>query len=99
MASEDETDKAVTEAQARKAECSAVIATATVRGVVYLPHLDYDLQRLGPDHPGTPARVAEVDRAAGLRLRRNSAERMPYFLSRRCSAERSMPACCAAAVT
>ncbi len=32
---------------------------------VYLPHLDYDLQRLGPDHPGTPARVGEVDAAAG----------------------------------
>ncbi|MDA1195501.1 MAG: alkaline phosphatase family protein [Planctomycetota bacterium] len=34
--------------------------------LVYLPHLDYDLQRLGPDDPGTPARVAEVDAAAGV---------------------------------
>jgi predicted AlkP superfamily pyrophosphatase or phosphodiesterase len=31
---------------------------------VYLPHLDYDLQRFGPDHAATPARVAEVDREA-----------------------------------
>jgi predicted AlkP superfamily pyrophosphatase or phosphodiesterase len=28
---------------------------------VYLPHLDYDLQRLGPKHPGIPAQVAAVD--------------------------------------
>lgn len=33
---------------------------------VYLPHLDYDLQRFGPDHAGVPARVAEVDREAAL---------------------------------
>lgn len=33
--------------------------------LVYLPHLDYDLQRHGPDDPGTAERVAEVDRAAG----------------------------------
>lgn len=32
--------------------------------LVYLPHLDYDLQRFGPDDPRTPARVAELDRAA-----------------------------------
>ncbi len=31
--------------------------------LVYLPHLDYDLQRFGPDAPGTAARVAELDRA------------------------------------
>ncbi len=29
--------------------------------LVYLPHLDYDLQRLGPRHPGIPAQVAAVD--------------------------------------
>lgn len=29
--------------------------------LVYLPHLDYDLQRLGPNHPGIPAQVAAVD--------------------------------------
>jgi len=33
---------------------------------VYLPHLDYDLQRLGPDHPHTPARVAELDREVAV---------------------------------
>lgn len=31
---------------------------------VYLPHLDYDLQRLGPDHPDIPLRVGEIDRVA-----------------------------------
>jgi predicted AlkP superfamily pyrophosphatase or phosphodiesterase len=34
--------------------------------LVYLPHLDYDLQRFGPGHPDVPRRVAEVDRAAGV---------------------------------
>ncbi|MFO0932630.1 MAG: alkaline phosphatase family protein [Planctomycetota bacterium] len=34
--------------------------------LVYLPHLDYDLQRLGPDHPGTAARVAELDREVAV---------------------------------
>ncbi len=29
--------------------------------LVYLPHLDYDLQRFGPRHPGIPAQVAAVD--------------------------------------
>lgn len=29
--------------------------------LVYLPHLDYDLQRLGPNHPDIPAQVAAVD--------------------------------------
>ncbi|MDE2367413.1 MAG: alkaline phosphatase family protein [Burkholderiales bacterium] len=29
--------------------------------LVYLPHLDYDLQRYGPKHPGIPAQVAAVD--------------------------------------
>jgi len=33
---------------------------------VYLPHLDYDLQRVGPEAPGTAARVAEVDAAAAI---------------------------------
>jgi predicted AlkP superfamily pyrophosphatase or phosphodiesterase len=33
--------------------------------LVYLPHLDYDYQRVGP---GDPARVREVDAAAGLVL-------------------------------
>jgi predicted AlkP superfamily pyrophosphatase or phosphodiesterase len=34
--------------------------------LVYLPHLDYDLQRHGPAHPATPERVAEADAAAGV---------------------------------
>ena len=29
--------------------------------LVYLPHLDYDLQRLGPNHADIPAQVAAVD--------------------------------------
>lgn len=33
--------------------------------LVYLPHLDYDLQRLGPNHPDIPAAVAEVDMLCG----------------------------------
>jgi len=34
--------------------------------LVYLPHLDYNLQRLGPRDPRIVADVADVDRAAGL---------------------------------
>ncbi len=33
--------------------------------LVYLPHLDYDLQRLGPKDPRIPAAVADIDRVAG----------------------------------
>ena len=33
--------------------------------LVYLPHLDYDLQRYGPNHPGIPAQVAAVDALCG----------------------------------
>jgi predicted AlkP superfamily pyrophosphatase or phosphodiesterase len=33
--------------------------------LVYLPHLDYDLQRLGPRHPDIAQRVREVDEVAG----------------------------------
>lgn len=33
--------------------------------LVYLPHLDYDLQRLGPNHPDIPAAVAEIDALCG----------------------------------
>ncbi len=33
--------------------------------LVYLPHLDYDLQRLGPEHPAIPKAVAEVDTLCG----------------------------------
>jgi predicted AlkP superfamily pyrophosphatase or phosphodiesterase len=33
--------------------------------LVYLPHLDYDLQRFGPEHPSIPQALQAVDRAAG----------------------------------
>lgn len=33
--------------------------------LVYLPHLDYGLQRHGPDHPDTAKDLAEIDRVAG----------------------------------
>ena len=33
--------------------------------LVYLPHLDYDLQRFGPKHPAIPAQVAAVDALCG----------------------------------
>jgi predicted AlkP superfamily pyrophosphatase or phosphodiesterase len=33
--------------------------------LVYLPHLDYDLQRLGPDHAAIPAAVAAIDALCG----------------------------------
>jgi predicted AlkP superfamily pyrophosphatase or phosphodiesterase len=33
--------------------------------LVYLPHLDYDLQRFGPDDSAIPRALGEVDRAAG----------------------------------
>lgn len=29
--------------------------------LVYLPHLDYPLQKLGPDHPDTPSHVGQID--------------------------------------
>lgn len=37
--------------------------------LVYLPHLDYDLQRFGPDTPQTRRLVQEVDEAAGVILK------------------------------
>ena len=33
--------------------------------LVYLPHLDYNLQRLGPAHPAIRADVAQVDALCG----------------------------------
>lgn len=33
--------------------------------LVYLPHLDYGLQKLGPNHPDIPKHVAAVDDVAG----------------------------------
>jgi predicted AlkP superfamily pyrophosphatase or phosphodiesterase len=36
--------------------------------LVYLPHLDYGLQKLGPGHPDIPRHVAEVDAVVGKML-------------------------------
>jgi len=33
--------------------------------LVYLPHLDYALQKLGPDHPDIPTHVREIDGVVG----------------------------------
>jgi predicted AlkP superfamily pyrophosphatase or phosphodiesterase len=33
--------------------------------LVYLPHLDYSLQRLGPDHPNIPEDLGRIDRIVG----------------------------------
>ena len=33
--------------------------------LVYLPHLDYALQKLGPDHPGIAAELRAIDAVAG----------------------------------
>lgn len=33
--------------------------------LVYLPHLDYGLQKLGPDHPDIPRQLREVDAICG----------------------------------
>ncbi len=41
--------------------------------LVYLPHLDYDLQRFGPNHPGIPAQVAAVDALCEPLIKRASA--------------------------
>jgi len=49
--------------------------------LVYLPHLDYDLQRFGPDTPRTARLVREVDEAAGVVLdaaRENGAAVMAF---------------------
>jgi len=55
--------------------CSDWIARAAARvmkehrptlALVYLPHLDYDLQRFGPDSPVVPERLREVDSCAGV---------------------------------
>ena len=37
--------------------------------LVYLPHLDYALQRLGPDDPGIAKDLAETDEVAGLLIK------------------------------
>ncbi len=37
--------------------------------LLYLPHLDYDLQRLGPKHPGIARNLAEIDTICGKLIR------------------------------
>jgi len=44
--------------------------------LVYLPHLDYGLQKLGPDHADIPSHVAEVDALCGPLIDRAKAEGM-----------------------
>jgi predicted AlkP superfamily pyrophosphatase or phosphodiesterase len=54
--------------------CSAWIAKCAARvwdrqkptlSLVYLPHLDYDLQRLGPEHPRIAENLREIDALCG----------------------------------
>jgi len=47
------------------AAARVVAAHDPTLALVYLPHLDYDLQRFGPDHPAIPAALRAVDAAAG----------------------------------
>jgi len=47
------------------AAAEVIRAKRPTLSLVYLPHLDYDLQRLGPRHPDSPARVREADAEAG----------------------------------
>lgn len=39
--------------------------SAPTLNLVYLPHLDYALQKLGPDHPDIPRHLAEIDAVCG----------------------------------
>ena len=41
---------------------------APTLSLVYLPHLDYGLQKLGPDHTDIPRQVAEIDAVVGRLL-------------------------------
>ena len=49
------------------AECAIRIAAwhRPTLSLVYLPHLDYNLQRLGPDDPGVREDVRAIDRVCG----------------------------------
>lgn len=49
------------------AECAALVIAEhrPTLTMVYLPHLDYDLQRFGPDDPRISAEVAAVDALVG----------------------------------
>ena len=49
------------------AECALEVrrASAPTLTLVYLPHLDYDLQRKGPDDPAIAAALREIDAVCG----------------------------------
>ena len=47
--------------------------------LAYLPHLDYPLQRLGPDHPEIPREVEAIDAVVGEMVER-LAERDPRIV-------------------
>ena len=49
------------------ADCALHIrrTRAPMLTLVYLPHLDYDLQRLGPEHPGIKTALREIDAVCG----------------------------------
>jgi predicted AlkP superfamily pyrophosphatase or phosphodiesterase len=49
------------------ADCARYVWTTRqpTLALVYLPHLDYDLQRLGPGHPGIARAVRDVDALCG----------------------------------
>lgn len=49
------------------AECARLVFDRyrPTLSLVYLPHLDYNLQRLGPDHPAIWSDVAAIDAVAG----------------------------------
>ncbi|HLV01260.1 MAG TPA: alkaline phosphatase family protein, partial [Acidobacteriota bacterium] len=55
-------------------DCSRWIAEASIKTyqwhrptltLIYLPHLDYDLQRYGPDHPSIPKQLKAIDEVCG----------------------------------
>lgn len=49
-----------------RASAHAILSRRPTLSLVYLPHLDYDLQRFGLSASQTPARLREVDACAGV---------------------------------
>ncbi len=47
------------------ADAARLCGTSTTLTLVYLPHLDYPLQKLGPDHPDIPRHVCDIDNVVG----------------------------------
>ena len=52
-------------AGSRMPHCMSGAPAAPTLTLVYLPHLDYDLQRFGPDDPRIAKSLAEIDAVAG----------------------------------